>query len=212
MVDPSPTPAGDRQEEVPATGAMTDEKQRLRERLRGERRRHVESLPASIRALVFHRPPAPVAALVADGATVGLYHAARFEAPTAAYARWFAEHGHAVALPWFEHREAPMQFRIWADPIGDTGLESGPFGPQPSARSPMALPDIAFVPLIGFTGDGQRLGQGGGHFDRWLGAHPKCVPIGLAWDCQLAETLPREDHDISLHAVITPTRVWQGAR
>lgn len=189
---------------------MTDDKQRLRERLRGERRRHVESLPASIRALVFHRPPAPVAAMVADDAVVGLYHATRFEAPTAAYARWFAERGHAVALPWFGQREAPMEFRIWADPIGGSELDNGPFGEQPPAEAPLAVPDVVFVPLVGFTAEGHRLGQGAGHYDRWLGAHPNCVPIGLAWDCQRAETLPREDHDIGLRAVITPTRVWQG--
>ncbi len=41
--------------------------------------------------------------------------------------------------------------------------------------------DVLFVPLVGFTAQGQRLGQGGGHYDRWLEAHPDAVPIGMAW-------------------------------
>jgi len=64
------------------------------------------------------------------------------------------------------------------------------------------------VPLIAFTADGHRLGQGGGHYDRWLGAHPETPAIGLAWDCQLAEELPVEDHDHPLAAVVTPTRIY----
>jgi 5-formyltetrahydrofolate cyclo-ligase len=32
--------------------------------------------------------------------------------------------------------------------------------------------------------------------------------IGLAWDCQLADDLPREPHDRPLLAVVTPTRLY----
>jgi 5,10-methenyltetrahydrofolate synthetase len=68
----------------------------------------------------------------------------------------------------------------------------------------------SFVPLVGFTADGQRLGQGGGHYDRWLAAHPDTVAIGLAWDMQLADELPTEPHDRPLAAVVTPTRIYEG--
>jgi 5-formyltetrahydrofolate cyclo-ligase len=70
------------------------------------------------------------------------------------------------------------------------------------------VPDVLFVPLVGFTADGGRLGQGGGHYDRWLEAHPETKAIGLAWDCQLADDLPREPHDRPLLAVVTPTRLY----
>jgi 5-formyltetrahydrofolate cyclo-ligase len=67
---------------------------------------------------------------------------------------------------------------------------------------------VLFVPLIGFTADGARLGQGGGHYDRWLPEHPGTLTIGLAWDCQLEDTLPHEAHDQPLRAVVTPTRLY----
>lgn len=190
-----------------------NEKQQLRARLRAARRAHVENLPETIRALILLRPPATVAARVPEGSTVGLYHANPVEAPTAGYARWFFENGRHLALPWFADRTAPMAFRAWGDPFDFTDLEPGPWGAlQPRAEAAELVPDVVFVPLIGFTAGGHRLGQGGGHYDRWLADHPATLPIGLAWDAQLCEALPLEPHDRPLAAVVTPTRVFEEHR
>jgi 5-formyltetrahydrofolate cyclo-ligase len=157
------------------------------------------------------RPPAPVAAMVPEGSVVGLYFAGPNEAPTRGYARWFYENGRTLALPWFAERGAPMEFRAWRDPFEDSDLVAGPYGTlQPEANAEEVAPDVAFVPVVGFTADGHRLGQGGGHYDRWLAAHPEVLPIGLAWDMQLLESLPIEDHDFHLRAVVTPTRIYEG--
>jgi len=187
-----------------------DEKHHLRARLRAERRAHVEALPEATRALILSRPPAPLLARIPEGGIVGLYHAGAFEAPTAGYARWFQENGRHLALPWFAGREAPMRFRAWTDPFALSDLEPGPWGTlQPRAEAAELVPDVAFVPLLGFTADGHRLGQGGGHYDRWLAAHPETVPIGLAWDVQRLESLPLEGHDRVLAAIVTPTRIYE---
>jgi len=186
-----------------------DTKQTLRTHLRRLRSAHVKALPASIGALMFLRPPVAVAALAPEGATIGLYHAISGEAPTRSYAKWFAEHGRQIALPWFATRSAPMQFRLWQDPYADDGLEPSPHGGlQPCADAPLLTPDLVLTPLVGFTATGQRLGQGGGHYDRWLAANPSVTALGLGWDCQLVESLPAEPHDIPLRAVITPTRLY----
>lgn len=187
----------------------------LRKELRARRRAHVASLDPRIGALLFMRPPAAIAALVPPGATVGLYVATPDEAPAAAYARFFNEAGHTVALPYFSARDAAMQFRTWASPHVDELLEPGPYGvAQPKPDAAPVTPDVLFVPLVGFTAQGGRLGQGGGHYDRWLAEHPGTIPIGLAWDCQLIEDLPVEAHDRPLRAVVTPTRLygpWENA-
>ena len=104
-----------------------------------------------------------------------------------------------------------MRFRVWRDPFGDDGLEPGPLGHfQPAADADEVFPDVAFVPLLAFTPAGERLGQGGGHYDRWLGENPAVVAIGMAWDSQLVESLPVESHDRHLRAVVTPTRLYEG--
>lgn len=184
-------------------------KQTLRKQLRAARRAHVEALDPRTRALLFRRPPAPLLALVPDDAVVAVYNAGPWEAPAANYAAFFHERGHTVALPWFASREAPMQFRAWQLPPLDNTLVPDPWGVlQPEADAPELVPDVLFVPLVGFTADGGRIGQGGGHYDRWLAAHPDAVPIGLAWDAQCVETLPAESHDRPLRAVVTPTRLY----
>lgn len=185
------------------------DKQKLREDLRARRRAHVAALPSVTKGLLFLRPPGPVAALVPEGATVGLYHALANEAPPRGYAKWLAENGRRIALPWFADGEAPMRFREWRDPYDDAGLEIGPHRHlQPQAEAEELFPDVAFVPLLGFTAAGDRLGQGGGHYDRWLAANPTVLALGLAWDAQLCDSLPTEPHDRILRGVITPTRFY----
>jgi 5-formyltetrahydrofolate cyclo-ligase len=181
----------------------------LRKALRSARREHVAALDPRVKALVFLRPPSPLAALVPEGAVIGLYHAGPEEAPAASYARHFHEAGHPIALPWFEARAAPMQFRRWASPHLDELLGPDPYGTlQPLADAEPLVPEFLFVPLVGFTAAGARLGQGGGHYDRWLDAHPDVPAVGMAWDCQLVPALPTEAHDRPLTAVVTPTRLY----
>lgn len=187
-----------------------DEKQRLRGAMRLSRRKHVESLPVATRALLFLRPPTPLAALAGEGSTVGLYHANPYEAPTRGYARWFFENGRHVALPRFAARGDRMDFRAWRDPYDDSDLELGPYGHlQPAAEAEPVRPAIVIVPLLAFTAAGARLGQGGGHYDRWLADHPDVTAVGIGWDSQLVDELPLEPHDRLLRAVVTPTRLYE---
>ncbi len=191
---------------------MTREKKQLRQMMRTLRREHVAALPDGVRGLIFSRPPAPVVDMIAANATIGIYCATDAEAPTQGYARWFHENGYALALPWFADRQSGMQFREWRNPYDNEELVTGPFGMlQPHDEAPQVVPDVAFMPLLAFTAKGDRLGQGGGHYDKWLSDHAGALPIGMAWDCQLVDTLPVEIHDHTLSAVITPTRLYSGA-
>jgi 5-formyltetrahydrofolate cyclo-ligase len=181
----------------------------LRKALRAARRDHVAALDPRVKALLFKRPPAALGPLIPQGAIVGLYAAIGDEAPTYAYAAHFHEAGHKVAMPWFAGREAPMEFRHWASPHVDDLMEPGPWrARQPLPDADSLVPDVLFVPLVGFTAGGRRLGQGGGHYDRWLEKYPHVPAIGMAWDSQLAQDLPFEAHDRPLAAVVTPTRLY----
>ncbi|KWV93436.1 5-formyltetrahydrofolate cyclo-ligase [Erythrobacter sp. YT30] len=188
---------------------MTVTKSALRKILRATRKEHAAAQPDAVRALLFNRPPRPLLAHIEGEAIIGLYHATGSEAPTGGYARFFAEEGHRIALPYFATQDAPMAFREHTDPFSQSDLTTGAFDiKQPSKAAAQLTPDIVFVPLIGFTAQGDRLGQGGGHYDRWLVEHPKAMTIGMAWDVQLVEHLPTESHDVTLDAIVTPTRLY----
>ncbi len=76
---------------------------------------------------------------------------------------------------------------------------------------PLSKLDVLITPLVAFDEQGQRLGMGGGFYDRTLQNWRDIglQPVGYAHDCQGVERLPVEEWDIPLPAVITPTKVWQ---
>ncbi|MDT9587203.1 MAG: 5-formyltetrahydrofolate cyclo-ligase [Candidatus Arsenophonus melophagi] len=71
--------------------------------------------------------------------------------------------------------------------------------------------DVLFVPLVAFDKHGQRLGMGGGFYDRLLLNWRKknFFPIGLAHDCQLVDKIPSEKWDMPLPEIITPSKRWR---
>jgi 5-formyltetrahydrofolate cyclo-ligase len=76
---------------------------------------------------------------------------------------------------------------------------------------PLSQLDVLITPLVAFDEQGQRLGMGGGFYDRTLQNWRAygVQPVGYAHDCQRVETLPVEEWDIPLPAVITPSTVWE---
>ncbi|GHE80473.1 5-formyltetrahydrofolate cyclo-ligase [Thalassotalea profundi] len=75
--------------------------------------------------------------------------------------------------------------------------------------------DIIFTPLVAFDTKGNRIGMGGGFYDRTLAKwyqdyrtnpHATPRPIGIAHDCQKVEDIPTQSWDIPLPEIITPTQ------
>lgn len=86
-------------------------------------------------------------------------------------------------------------------------LAAGPCGiPEPAAPVAVAPEEIGvwIVPGLAFTHAGDRLGYGGGWYDRML-AHvaPDALRLGVAYDFQIVAELPRETFDIRLDGVVT---------
>ncbi|MBD2811164.1 5-formyltetrahydrofolate cyclo-ligase [Xenorhabdus sp. Vera] len=85
--------------------------------------------------------------------------------------------------------------------------------PSLDVRQVLPIPelDLMFIPLVAFDCTGQRLGMGGGFYDRTLAKwqQQNFYPIGLAHDFQLVETLPSASWDIPLPEIITPEKTWQ---
>ena len=82
---------------------------------------------------------------------------------------------------------------------------------QPNQLSAVLLPLVAFDPL------GNRMGMGGGYYDRTFAFKqnkPKSTPklIGLAHECQKVERLPTESWDIPLHSIITDKDIYSANR
>lgn len=66
--------------------------------------------------------------------------------------------------------------------------------------------DAIILPAIGFDEKLNRLGQGGGYYDRLL-SKTRCYKIAVGFDCQLVGSVPVEEFDKPVDAVATPSRV-----
>lgn len=82
---------------------------------------------------------------------------------------------------------------------------------QPDFKENLRLdidPDLLLVPGVAFSEDKNRLGHGEGYFDRYLASLPtKSVKVGLAYEQQVVESLPVEDHDVPLDLIVTDERI-----
>ncbi len=66
--------------------------------------------------------------------------------------------------------------------------------------------DVIIVPLLGFDQKLQRIGYGGGYYDRLLAAYPNALKIGVCYESGKVEHVPAEPHDIPMDLIITETR------
>ena len=78
---------------------------------------------------------------------------------------------------------------------------------------PLPALDYLLMPLVAFDKQGNRLGMGGGFYDRTLARlheqnWQKPQLIGLAHECQKVEALPIESWDVPLKTIITPDKTY----
>lgn len=81
------------------------------------------------------------------------------------------------------------------------------FSAQRHNRLPAWALDTLIVPLVGFDGNANRMGMGGGFYDRSLAfmhrPGPSPTLIGVAHACQRVASLPVEPWDVPLQAVVS---------
>ncbi len=72
----------------------------------------------------------------------------------------------------------------------------------------ISLPDIIVVPLVSFDCELNRLGFGGGFYDKYLRKYKHIPTIGAAFDCQLCPAIPVLLHDMRLKTVVTEQCIY----
>lgn len=120
--------------------------------------------------------------------------------------QWAADASLSISLPVVSGPDQALDFRLWTP---DTPMHKGAYGILEPEGEPAALPDIVLVPTLGYTRQGDRLGYGGGYYDRTLAAwqaagHP-FVSLGIAWACGdlSGEPYTPAPHDVRLDSILT---------
>lgn len=178
---------------------MTASKRSLRKQLR-ERRR---ALSASKQVSHASAVAETVAARVDDGDTVGVYLVRDGELDLTPLIEICWQRGVAVAVPVIDGQ----QLRFAAYHCGES-MRRNRFGIAEPAEPAWRTPTFLLAPLVAFDATGQRLGMGGGYYDRYLSAHPDLRRVGVAHECQRVARVPVADTDVPLPAVVTECG-WQ---
>ena len=119
--------------------------------------------------------------------------------------QWAAHPDLAIALPVVQQQAAPLVFRRWTP---DTLMSEGAYGISVPQDAEEITPDIVLVPTLGYTRRCDRIGYGGGYYDRTLAAlraaNPNLVAIGIAWSAgELDDQYQPAAHDQRLDAILT---------
>lgn len=68
--------------------------------------------------------------------------------------------------------------------------------------------EVLITPGVAFDEEGFRIGYGGGYYDRLIKKLPdRCKTIALAFEIQMVDRVPREEHDMKVHMIITEDRI-----
>lgn len=117
-------------------------------------------------------------------------------------ALWSAEA--KLCLPVIQEKNSPL---IFCEYDKNTQLTSGYKEIlEPADKSNPLTPDIIIVPLVAFDAAKNRLGYGGGFYDRTL-QNSNARKIGVAFSEQQLEKIPTGKHDIKLDMIITESIV-----
>lgn len=118
-----------------------------------------------------------------------------------------ADKGYQTALPRITKKAEPLSFHPWR--TGED-LQAGRYNIlEPANNSDVIIPDIVLVPVLAFDHEGNRLGYGGGYYDRTLAAlrteQKPITALGVAYSQQRLKSLPTFPHDEPINGILTET-------
>ncbi len=190
---------------------MTNDKHILRKNLLAHRKAHHQAHAAAagdalVEQFIAH------SILPSGRFTIAAYLPVGSEIDPRPLLHYVQSNGHDLCLPFCHAADQAASFRAYqfGDALADDQLGIA----APVTNNP-CQPDIVFLPLLAFDQHGNRLGRGGGTYDRTLQTLRAARPIraiGLAYDMQMVDNCPVEPHDQTLDAVLSDARYIDFAR
>ena len=123
--------------------------------------------------------------------------------------------GKQIFVPVIVDKSAPLRFEVWTRETKVTQNKFHIREPNASETSidPAEL-DLVITPLVAFDGQRNRLGVGGGYYDRTFAflndvatADRRPLLVGLGYELQRIKKIDSKKHDVKLDAVVTETGV-----
>ena len=138
---------------------------------------------------------------------IGSYYPVNFEADTFQLMKMFKQKGYKLSLPVISSKYY-MNFYTWNlnDPlyVNKYGI------PEPKSKIKV-IPSILLIPMVAYDKRLNRLGYGGGYYDRFLKKYEKknILKIGLAITCQEVKKLPTNNFDKKMDYILTEKKLYK---
>ncbi len=138
---------------------------------------------------------------------IGGYIPINYEFDCISLLKLFEKKNYSIGLPIIQNNYK-MDFYNFSfnDPLKINKLGI----PEPCKFSKKIIPDLIFVPLVGYDDNLNRLGYGGGFYDRYIEKNlkfKKITKIGLAFSFQKIKKLPINNFDKKLDRIITEKKI-----
>ena len=133
---------------------------------------------------------------------IGGYYPSNFEIDDLEILELLEKKKCKISLPIIK-KNNQMDFFNWSK---DDPLKINKYGILEPVASKIFYPDILLVPLVAYDNDLNRLGYGGGYYDRYIEKiekTKKVIKIGLAFSYQKLKKVPVNIHDKKLNFIIT---------
>ena len=138
--------------------------------------------------------------------TVGGYYPTNYEINDLEILNYFFKKGSTILLPKIK-KKSQMEFYGW---YKNDPLLINKYGIPEPMDAKKVYPDILLVPLVAFDEELNRLGYGGGFYDRYIekiSKIKKIVKVGLAFSFQKLKRIPTNKYDKKLDIVITEKNI-----
>jgi 5,10-methenyltetrahydrofolate synthetase len=142
---------------------------------------------------------------VLERLTVGICWPFQAEFDTRPLAARLIAKGARAALPVVVAKAQPLEFHQW---FPGCAMTAGVYDLPIPDGTPRLMPDALLIPVVGIGRAGDRLGYGGGFFDRTIASiAPKPLCIALAFELSRIDTSDPQSHDIPMDFVVTETGI-----
>ena len=139
---------------------------------------------------------------------IGGYYPYNYEIDILEILKLLEKKNYKISLPKIKKKNQ-MNFFEWSfnDP-----LSINKYGiPEPISKK-IIYPDVLIIPLVAFDNELNRLGYGGGYYDRYIAKSFKkkrIIKIGIAYSFQKLNKIPINKYDIRLDYIITEEKFYK---
>ena len=182
----------------------------LRKHIR-KQRRQLSAKECQHRAFLASLHLGKLLPLLPNNAKIGLYLDDFGELPTAPILAFCRRYGFVPYLP-ITKQGKPLTFAPCFYDIKKTPLKRHALGmkePLPKLTLSADRLDCIICPLVAVDRQGNRLGMGGGFYDRTFAHAPKVLKVGWCYDFQMVEKLSVNLWDKKVDMVISSQGVWR---